>query len=64
MIREGTTCGKKNAVVAIFGLLLLRKNRSKVLDAGAVPVVVGVLASSSDKADLVTDCLAVLVALA
>ncbi|KAJ1418229.1 Zinc finger, RING/FYVE/PHD-type [Sesbania bispinosa] len=64
MIREGTTCGKKNAVVAIFGLLLLRKNRPKVLDAGAVPVLVGVLASSSDKADLVTDCLAVLVALA
>ncbi|XP_061365379.1 U-box domain-containing protein 19-like [Gastrolobium bilobum] len=63
MIKEGTTCGKKNAVVAIFGLLLFPRNHPKVLEAGAVPALVGVLASS-DKADLITDCLAVLVALA
>ncbi|XP_027338714.1 U-box domain-containing protein 19-like [Abrus precatorius] len=63
LIKEGTTSGKKNAVVAIFGLLLLPKNHSKVVAAGAVQALVDVIASS-DKADLVTDCLAVLVALA
>lgn len=59
MIREGITY----AVVAIFGLLLLPRNRPKVVADGAVPAIIGVLACS-DNAHLVTDCLAVLVALA
>lgn len=63
IIKEGTICGKKNAIVAIFGLLLLPKNRSKVLVSGAVPAIVNVL-SSSDRAYVVNDCLAVLVVLA
>ncbi|KAK7350607.1 hypothetical protein VNO77_09420 [Canavalia gladiata] len=63
LIKEGTSCGKKNAVITIFGLLLLPKNHPKVLAAGAVHALVDVI-GSSDKADLVTDCLAVLVALA
>lgn len=63
LIQEGTTCGKKNAVVAIFGLLLHPRNHQKVLEAGAVPVLLDVLASS-DKEELITESLAVLAALA
>ncbi|MED6135343.1 hypothetical protein PIB30_045604 [Stylosanthes scabra] len=69
MIKEertdnATMCGKKNAVVAIFGLLLHPGNHSKVLAAGAVPAIVRVLSSSMDNTSLVTDCLAVLAAMA
>ncbi|PNX72704.1 U-box domain-containing protein 19-like [Trifolium pratense] len=63
LIKEGTIRGKKSAVDAIFGLLLLAKNHSKVLASGVVPVIISVLASS-DKRYVVNDCLAVLVALA
>lgn len=63
LIKEGTIRGKKNAVLAIFGLLLLHKNHSKVLNSGAVPAIVKVL-RSSDRGFVVNDCLAVLVALA
>lgn len=64
IIKEGTTCGKKNAVVAIFGLLLDQKNRQSVLEAGTVPLLVELLVSSSDKVELKTDTLAVLATLA
>lgn len=63
LMKEGTTCGKKNAVVAIFGLLLSPKNQQRVLEAGAVPLLVDILACS-DKTELVTDTLAVLATLA
>ncbi|XP_054821687.1 U-box domain-containing protein 19-like [Prosopis cineraria] len=64
LIKEETTAfGKKNAIVAIFGLLLLPQNHQKVLDADTVPTLVSILASS-EKSDLTTDCLAVLAALA
>jgi len=63
LIKKGSIRGKKNAVLAIFGLLLLHKNHSKVLNSGAVPAIVKVL-RSSDKGYVVNDCLAVLVALA
>ncbi|KAI4336125.1 hypothetical protein L6164_014693 [Bauhinia variegata] len=63
LIKEGTTQGKKNAVVAIFGLLFLPKNHQRVLAAGIVPALLDILASS-EKADLVTDSLAVLAVLA
>ncbi|KAJ7956259.1 RING-type E3 ubiquitin transferase [Quillaja saponaria] len=62
-IKEGTTCGKKNSVVAIFGLLLYPKNHQRVLAAGTVPLLIGIL-SSSDKAELLADSLAVLATLA
>lgn len=64
IIKEGTTCGKKNAVVAIFGILLDQKNRQTVLEAGTVPLLVELLVSSSDKVELKTDTLAVLATLA
>lgn len=63
LIKEGTTCGKKNAVVAIFGLLFFPENHQRVLEAGTVPLLVDILASS-DKPELITDTLAVLATLA
>lgn len=64
LIKEGTTThGIRNAVVAIFGLLLLPQNHRKVVEANTVPALLSVLASSQ-KSDLITDCLAVVAALA
>ena len=63
LIKEGSTCGKKNSVVAIFGLLLYPRNHQKVLEAGAVPLLFDILASS-DNAELIADTLAVLASLA
>jgi hypothetical protein len=63
LIKGGATCGKKNSVVAIFGLLLYPKNHQRVLEAGAVPLLVDILASS-DNAELIGDTLAVLASLA
>lgn len=63
LIKEGTTCGKKNAVVAIFGLLLYPKNTKTVLNTGAVPVLIDIIATS-DNGELVSDSLAVIAALA
>ncbi|WJX94306.1 hypothetical protein P8452_75738 [Trifolium repens] len=63
LVKEGTACGKKNAVVAIFGLLLLPRNHQRVLESGVVHALVSILASS-DKEELVTEALAVLAALA
>ncbi|KAL5813916.1 hypothetical protein ACOSQ4_024557 [Xanthoceras sorbifolium] len=63
LIKNGTNCGKKNAVVAIFGLLLYPGNHKKVLEAGTIPLLVDILASSY-KTELITDTLAVLAALA
>ncbi|TKY55188.1 U-box domain-containing protein 19 [Spatholobus suberectus] len=62
LVKEGTTCGRKNAVVAIFGLLLLPGNHQRVLSAGAVPALLDILASS-DKDELVAESLAVLATL-
>ncbi|KAL2543483.1 U-box domain-containing protein 18 [Forsythia ovata] len=39
IIKEGTTCGKKNVIVAIFGLLLYKKNHHRVLEAGTIPLL-------------------------
>ncbi|KAJ0047829.1 hypothetical protein Pint_15416 [Pistacia integerrima] len=63
LIKDGTNCGKKNAVVTIFGLLLYPRNHERVLASGTVQVLVDILASSY-KAELITDSLAVIAALA
>ncbi|KAF3669580.1 hypothetical protein T459_10268 [Capsicum annuum] len=62
LIEYGTSCGKKNAIVAIFGLLLSHRNHERALGAGTVPALVNLLASS-DKYELNTDALAVLATL-
>lgn len=63
LIKEGTICGKKNAVVAIFGLLLHPKNHKPVLNFGVVPVLIDII-GSSDNGELISDSLAVIAALA
>ncbi|CAL5198275.1 unnamed protein product [Lathyrus oleraceus] len=63
LVKEGTTCGKKNAVVAIFGLLLLPRNHQRVIEAGAVHALVSII-DPSYKDELVTEALAVIAALA
>ncbi|XP_023519714.1 U-box domain-containing protein 19-like [Cucurbita pepo subsp. pepo] len=63
LIKEGTTCGKKNAVVAIFGLLLYPKNNKTVLNSGVVPILLDIIATSVND-ELISDSLAVIAALA
>ncbi|KAJ4960909.1 hypothetical protein NE237_020819 [Protea cynaroides] len=63
LIREGNPRGKKNAVVAIFGLLVYPGNHDRMIAAGAIPSLVDLL-TSSVREDLVTDSLAVLARLA
>ncbi|XP_027125587.1 U-box domain-containing protein 19-like [Coffea arabica] len=63
LIKDGATCGKKNAVVAIFGLLLSHRNHQRVIAAGTIPALVNLLAIS-EKVELTTDALAVLATLA
>ncbi|MQL89737.1 hypothetical protein Taro_022315, partial [Colocasia esculenta] len=62
LLQRESIRGKKNAAVALFGLLLVPGNHRKVLAAGAVSILIEQL--SSDREDLVGDCLAVLAALA
>uniref|UniRef100_A0A1D1Z6N2 RING-type E3 ubiquitin transferase n=1 Tax=Anthurium amnicola TaxID=1678845 RepID=A0A1D1Z6N2_9ARAE len=62
LLQKGSTRGKKNAVVALFGLLLFPGNHRRVLAAGAISTLLDLL--SSDREDLADDCLAVLAALA
>ncbi|KAL3748288.1 hypothetical protein ACJRO7_009513 [Eucalyptus globulus] len=63
LIRIGKPCGKQNAVVAIFGLLLYHGNQCRVIAAGIVPLLANLLASS-EKDELIVDSLAVLASLA
>ena len=63
LIKEGNDRGKKNALVAIFGLLLHQENHCRVVAAGTVQVLVNLL-KCCDREDLVTDSLAILATLA
>ncbi|KAF4362427.1 hypothetical protein F8388_012219 [Cannabis sativa] len=63
LIKGGTACGKKNAIVAIFGLIFFPKNQKKVIENGTIPILIDIL-THSDKPDLVTDSLSVLSTLA
>ncbi|RWR83318.1 U-box domain-containing protein 19-like protein [Cinnamomum micranthum f. kanehirae] len=62
LVRNGATRGKKNAVVALFGLMLFAGNHQIALVAGIVPSLVDLL--TSERGDLVDDSLGVLAALA
>lgn len=59
LVRDGSERGKKNALVAIFGLLMYSDNHWRVLSSGLVPLVANLL-KSFEREDLVTDSLAVL----
>ncbi|OWM76053.1 U-box domain-containing protein 19-like [Punica granatum] len=63
MVRDGTHRGKKNALVAMFGLLMDKTNHKRVLLAGLVPLLVELL-KSCDREDLFVDSLAILSSLA
>ncbi|KAM6562184.1 hypothetical protein CsatB_022182 [Cannabis sativa] len=64
LIRNGASRGKKNALVAIYGLLAHPGNHKGVLEAGTVYVLANLLKSSDTEDDLVTDSLAILATLA
>uniref|UniRef100_A0A5B7BX72 RING-type E3 ubiquitin transferase n=1 Tax=Davidia involucrata TaxID=16924 RepID=A0A5B7BX72_DAVIN len=63
LLRDGTDRGKKNSLVAIFGLLMYPDNHLRVLAAGLVPLLVNLL-TSFGRDDLITDSLAILATLA
>ncbi|KAM3754228.1 hypothetical protein ACB098_03G150200 [Castanea mollissima] len=63
LIKVGNDRGKKNALVAIFGLLLHHENHCRVVAAGTVQVLVNLL-KCCDREDLVTDSLSILATLA
>uniref|UniRef100_A0A1D1XMS8 RING-type E3 ubiquitin transferase n=1 Tax=Anthurium amnicola TaxID=1678845 RepID=A0A1D1XMS8_9ARAE len=62
LLRNGSIRGKKNAAVALLGLLLFSGNHGRVVATGVVSDLINLL--SSDREDLVGECLAVLAALA
>ncbi|XP_071691000.1 U-box domain-containing protein 19-like [Rutidosis leptorrhynchoides] len=64
LVLEGTERCKKNALVAIFGLLKYPENHWKALAAGVVPLLVDLLRSSSQCEDILVDSLAILATLA
>ncbi|KAF5726751.1 hypothetical protein HS088_TW22G00433 [Tripterygium wilfordii] len=63
LIKEGNDRCKRNAIVALFGLLMHSDNHWRVLAAGAVPLLLNLL-TSAGREDLITDSLAVLATLA
>lgn len=63
LIRVGSDRGKKSALVAIFGLLLVPSHLCRVLETGLVPLLVHILGTMESEA-LIVDSLAVLAALA
>lgn len=63
LIRDGSDRGKKNALVAIFGLLMYPDNHWRILSTGLVPLVTNLL-KTTERDDLVTDSLAILATIA
>ncbi|KAL6983671.1 hypothetical protein U1Q18_017050 [Sarracenia purpurea var. burkii] len=63
LLREGTDKCKRNALVAIFGLLMHPNNHRRAISAGLVPLL-GNLLTSTQREDLITDSLAVLATIA
>lgn len=62
LLRRGGYRGKKNAIVALFGLLLSPGNQLRVVAAGATRALVDLLAD--EREDLVNDCVGVLAKIA
>ncbi|CAN1310973.1 U-box domain-containing protein 19 [Linum perenne] len=63
MLKEANYRGKKNALVAIYALLMHPSNHGSFIASGSVPLLLDLLLSS-DREELVTDSLAVLATLA
>ncbi|XP_028792779.1 U-box domain-containing protein 1-like [Neltuma alba] len=58
LLREGTPIGKRDAATAIFNLAVYNPNKAKIVNAGAVPLLIELL--MDDKAGITDDSLAVL----
>ncbi|PSS28635.1 U-box domain-containing protein [Actinidia chinensis var. chinensis] len=63
LIRDGSDSCKKNALVAIFGLLMHSDNHWRVLSAGLVPLLANLL-TSFESEELIVDSLEVLATIA
>ncbi|XAR65056.1 Ubiquitin--protein ligase [Bertholletia excelsa] len=63
LLRDGTGRGKKNALVAIFGLLMCPDNHWRVLSAGLIPLLSSCLINFQGE-DIAVDSLAVLATIA
>ncbi|KAK6931076.1 Armadillo [Dillenia turbinata] len=63
LIKDGANRSKKNALAAIFGLLVSPENHWRVISAGAIPLLVEIL-KGSKREEIVTNSLAVLATLA
>ncbi|XP_057441773.1 U-box domain-containing protein 1-like [Lotus japonicus] len=61
LLKEGTPIGKRDAASAIFNLAVYNPNKSSIVKAGAVPLLVELL--MDDKAGITDDVLAVLAVL-
>ncbi|KAI5066480.1 hypothetical protein GOP47_0019104 [Adiantum capillus-veneris] len=62
LLREGTSRGKKDAVTALFHLCFFAGNKAKVMNAGAIPVLLHLL--SDERACITDDVLSILAVLA
>ncbi|KAK1435784.1 hypothetical protein QVD17_01553 [Tagetes erecta] len=62
-IKTGTSCGKKNSLAALFGILLHPRNHKPALASGIIPLLSHII-STSEKPEIVTDSLAVVATLA
>ncbi|KAK1309759.1 U-box domain-containing protein 18 [Acorus calamus] len=64
LVRRGSLRARRNAVAALFGLIYFDGNRKRVIAAGGVEALIGVLRASDEGEDrIVNDTLAVLVRL-
>ncbi|KAJ0899348.1 putative U box domain, armadillo-like helical, Zinc finger, RING/FYVE/PHD-type [Helianthus annuus] len=61
-IKTGTSCGKKNSLAALFGILLYPRNHQPALSSGIIPLLTNLI-STSEKPEIVTDSLAVVATL-
>ncbi|KAK1310950.1 U-box domain-containing protein 19 [Acorus calamus] len=65
LVRRGSLRARRNAIAALFGLIYFDGNRKRVIAAGGVEALIGVLRASDEGEDrIVNDTLAVLVRLA
>lgn len=63
LLKDEADRSKKNAMVALYGLLMHPENHRKVLSAGAVPLLVNLL-ETSDRENLIADSMEILASLA
>ncbi|KAI3717793.1 hypothetical protein L1987_69624 [Smallanthus sonchifolius] len=62
-IKTGSSCGRKNSLAALFGILLHPRNHQPALSSGIIPLLSNLI-STSEKTEIITDSLAVVATLA